>query len=470
MVDVARHDRAAGGQLGTHQLHVAVLALGDVTHFRRDDVMARVPHLGDRVVLGLQRLVLAAAPLLGRLAALDGALAIVLEVATPALVLLHVAAVADPVETQRGQALLRVALRAFGVVVLERRVRAFARRVGKLDLGVRHLKIVGAELVLEVNRRGLADVRLVTLLGIARRDVHALLLGQLGGRFRLLGVGELLLVLLGRLVGGLAGLHTRCVAVFPIAAHGLPARHHIAGSGFRIVGSGDRGDHEPTCGLRLCQHLHVVGGHAAAHHHGEFAGGADRVDLLLVEGVSGTVVAADGSLRLGGGDMQRAGADVVDAAVRQLVDELHEAFGFGGKAYDGLVAEQRTRLTRLHVGLPDVHAIDLDAFVARLPHHIHAVVDDERHGIGFAVVFDDLRDVLRHHRDVLGVRVLGAQLDERRPAAQRVIDHIRDRTALAVLRAYYEVGAHVETVSHGGVWIIAHCGFPFVVSDPKKKC
>lgn len=53
-----------------------------------------------------------------------------------------------------------------------------------------------------------------------------------------------------------------------------------------------------------------------------------------------------------------------------------------------------------------MHAIHLDALVARLPHHIHAVVDHKRHGIGLAAVLDDLRDIAGHFGDILRIRVL----------------------------------------------------------------
>ncbi len=46
----------------------------------------------------------------GRLAALDGALAVILEIAAATFVFLHVATVTDPVETKRRQAFLRIAL------------------------------------------------------------------------------------------------------------------------------------------------------------------------------------------------------------------------------------------------------------------------------------------------------------------------------------------------------------------------
>ena len=98
MVDVAWHHGTARGQFGTHQLHVAMLAFGHIAHFRRDDVVARVPHLRHRMILRAHRLVLAAAPFLGCLATLDGALAVILQIASASLVFLDVAAVENPVQ------------------------------------------------------------------------------------------------------------------------------------------------------------------------------------------------------------------------------------------------------------------------------------------------------------------------------------------------------------------------------------
>lgn len=51
--------------------------------------------------------------------------------------------------------------------------------------------------------------------------------------------------------------------------------------------------------------------------------------------------------------------------------------------------------------------------VTCLPNYIHAIVDHKRHGIGFAVVLDNLRDIACHAGDVFRVGVLGSQLDER---------------------------------------------------------
>ena len=249
MVDVAWHHRASCGQLGTYQLHAAMLAFRHIAHFRRDDVVARIPHLRHRMILGLHRLMLATTPFLGGLATFDGALTIVLEIASTTLILLDVAAVTDPVETQRSQALLRIAFRTFGVVILEWCVRSDARSVGQFDFGVRHLQIVGTEFVFEMHRRGLTNMRLVALLGIARRDVDALLLGKLGCGLGFFGVGEPLLACFYWLLGFLRALHTWRVAMPHIAAHRLPACHHLAGRRFRVVGSCDCGHHEPACRL-----------------------------------------------------------------------------------------------------------------------------------------------------------------------------------------------------------------------------
>ena len=307
-------------------------------------------------------------------------------------------------------------------------------------------------------------MRFVTLLGIACRDVYTLLLGQLGRGLRLLGVGELLLTCLGRLFGLFhSGFHTWRVTMLLIATYRLPTRHHFTGGVFRIIRACDRGYHEPACRLRTRQHLHIVGLDTAADHYGEFTCRADRVDLFLIKRVAGTIVASHGSLRLGGGHMQWTGADVVDAAVRQLVDELHQAFGFGGQSDNGVLTKQRAGFARLHIGLADMHAIHLDSLVAGLPYHVRAIVDDERHGIGLAVVFDDLRDVAGHLGDVLRVGVLGSKLDERRAPTQRVIHHIRHRTVLAILRTDHEIRAHIKAVTHRGEWIIIHW-FPLCCS------
>ena len=464
VVDVAGHHRAAGGQLGAHELHIAVLAGGHVLHLRGDDAVAGVPHLGDRVVLGAHRLMLASTPFLGGAAALDGALTIILKVAAAALVVFDVAAVADPVETQGLQTFLRVALGAFGVVVVERRVRAHAGRVAQLDFGVRHFQVVGTILIGERYGLGLADVRLVALLGTTGGDVHALLLGELLRVLGLLGVGELLFGVFaagcgGAFLGGLGvggggvGHNARRVAVLLVTANGLPAFDHGARGPFRVLGAGDGGDREPAGGLGAGEHGHIGCGHAAAHDHREFAGSADGVDLGGVQCLAGAVVAAHGSLGLGGGDVQRAGANVVDAAVGQLVDELNEAFGLSRQTHDGLVAEQGAGFSRLHVGLADMHTVHLDALAAGLPHHVGTVVDHKGHGIGLLIVLDDLRDVAGHVGQLRGIGLLGAQLDEGCAAAQSLIHHVGQRTAFAVLRPHHEVRGQVEVVSHGGVWV-----------------
>ena len=244
MVDIARHDRATCGQFGTYQLHVAVLAFGNITHLRCDDVVTRIPHLGNRMVLRLKRLMLAATPFLGCLAAFDGAFAVILEIAPTALVLLDIPAIADPVETQRRQSFLRVALGTFGVVILERRVRAYAWSVGQLDFGIWHFKVVGAESVFEMHWRGFADMRLVALLGAAGGDVYALLLGQFGRGLRFLGVREFPVVALRHLrIGGrcrIRRLHSRREAMLRFPAYGLPTGHHLTGGRLRIVRTGDR--------------------------------------------------------------------------------------------------------------------------------------------------------------------------------------------------------------------------------------
>ena len=471
MVDVARHHRAAGGQLGAHELHIAVLAGGHVLHLRGDDAVAGVPHLGDRVVLGTHRLMLASTPFLGGAAALDGALAIVLKVAAAALVVLDVAAVADPVEAQGLQALLRVALGAFGVVVVERGVRAHPGGVGELDLGVGYLKVVGAVLVGERHRLGLADVRLVALLGPTGGDVDALLLGELLRVLGVLGVGELLFGGLGpgggaaflrglRVGGGGVGHDARGVSVALICAHGLPAGDHLAGGGLGVFGARDGGDREPAGGLRAGQHGHVSRGHAAADDDRELAGGADRVDLRGIQGLAGAVVAAHRGFRLGGGDVQRSGADVVDAAVGQLIDESDQGLGLSRQSHDRFVAQQGAGLARLHIALADVHAVDLDALAAGLPHHVGAVVDHEGHGVGLLVVLDDLRDVAGHLGQLRGVGALGSQLNEGGAAMQGLIDHLGQRPVLAVLGADHEVRAQVERIAHGREWVfIAHLLF-----------
>ena len=414
---------------------------------------------------------LASTPFLGGAAALDGALAVVLQVAAAALVVLDVAAVADPVEAQGLQALLRVAFGAFGVVVVERGIRAHSGGVGELDLGVGYLKVVGAVLVGERHRLGLADVRLVALLGPTGGDVDALLLGELLRVLGVLGVGELLFGGLGPgggaaflrglcVGGGGVGHDARGVSVALVCAHGLPAGDHLAGGGLGVFGARDGGDREPAGGLRAGQHGHVSRGHAATDDDRELAGGADRVDLRGIQGLAGAVVAAHRGFRLGGGDVQRSGADVVDAAVGQLIDESDQGLGLSRQSHDRFVAQQGAGLARLHIALADVHAVDLDALAAGLPHHVGAVVDHEGHGVGLLVVLDDLRDVAGHLGQLRGVGALGSQLNEGGAAMQGLIDHLGQRPVLAVLGADHEVRAQVERIAHGREWVfIAHLLF-----------
>ena len=82
-------------------------------------------------------------------------------------------------------------------------------------------------------------------------------------------------------------------------------------------------------------------------------------------------------------------------------------------------------------------------------------------------VLDDLRDIAGHFGDILRIRVLGAQLDERRAPTQRVIHHIRHRPALAILRTDHEIRAHIKAVAHRGEWIIIHW---FPLCCPLGKC
>ena len=255
MVDIARHDGTSCGQFAAHQFHAAMLAFRYIAHFRRDDVVARVPHLRHRMILGLHRLMLAAAPFLGSLATLDGAFAVIFQIASTSLVFFDVTAVKNPIQTQGSESLFRIAFRSFGVVVLEWRVRSDARSVRQFDFGVWHFQIVGAEFVFEMYRRGFADMRFVALFGIACGNVDALLLGKLGCGLGFLRIGELLFT--GCAVGCVAradfrcvlGFHARCVSVLRVATYGFPTRYHIAGCGFRIIGSCNRGHHEPACRL-----------------------------------------------------------------------------------------------------------------------------------------------------------------------------------------------------------------------------
>ena len=154
--------------------------------------------------------------------------------------------------------------------------------------------------------------------------------------------------------------------------------------------------------------------------------------------------------------MQWCRTDIVDAAVGQFVDEFDQAFRFGGQAHDGIFAKQCTGFARFHIGLSDVHAVNLDAFAAGLPDHVHTVVDHECHGIRLIVVFDDLRDITRHVGEILRVSVFDAQLDEACAPAQCVIDDVGDRSAFAILWSYHKIGVQVEAVSHRRIWIIAH--------------
>ena len=89
-----------------------------------------------------------------------------------------------------------------------------------------------------------------------------------------------------------------------------------------------------------------------------------------------------------------------------------------------IFAKQCTGFARFHIGLSDVHAVNLDAFAAGLPDHVHTVVDHECHGIRLIVVFDDLRDITRHVGEILRVSVFDAQLDEACAPAQCVIDDV----------------------------------------------
>ena len=132
----------------------------------------------------------AAAPFLGRLAALDRSLAVIGEVAFAALIFGHISTVTNPVETQRGESFLRIADRAFRVVVVERRVRTDAGRVGELDLCVRYVEIVTAGFIFEMDALGFADMRFVALRATASGDVHALLFGQSCGFLGGFRVGE----------------------------------------------------------------------------------------------------------------------------------------------------------------------------------------------------------------------------------------------------------------------------------------
>ena len=79
--------------------------------------------------------------------------------------------------------------------------------------------------------------------------------------------------------------------------------------------------------------------------------------------------------------MQRSGADVVDAAVGQLIDESDQGLGLSRQSHDRFVAQQGAGLARLHIALADVHAVDLDAQLAGGQRHVQAVVDEQGEGI-----------------------------------------------------------------------------------------
>ena len=103
-----------------------------------------------------------------------------------------------------------------------------------------------------------------------------------------------------------------------------------------------------------------------------------------------------------------------------------------------------------------MHAVNLDALVPCLPDYVHTVVDHERYGIGFAVVFDNLCDIACHAGDIFRVGIFGPQLDERCAPAQRVLNHAGNRSSFAILRADHKVGAHIECIAHRCIWIIVH--------------
>ena len=76
-----------------------MLALRHIAHFRRDDVVARVPHLRHRMILGLHRLMLATTPFLGSLATFDGAFAVIFQIAATSFIFFDVSTVKNPVKT-----------------------------------------------------------------------------------------------------------------------------------------------------------------------------------------------------------------------------------------------------------------------------------------------------------------------------------------------------------------------------------
>ena len=100
------------------------------------------------------------------------------------------------------------------------------------------------------------------------------------------------------------------------------------------------------------------------------------------------------------------------------------------------------------VGIHPENGVTGDALVPCLPDYVHTVVDHERHGIGFAVVFDNLCDIACHAGDIFRVGIFGPQLDERCAPAQRVLNHAGNRSSLAILRADHKVGAHIECIAH----------------------
>ena len=101
MVDVIRDDRLAGSNLLPHLFYIAVFAQCDVFHFRGDNTLACVVHLGYALaVFGPQRLAAYALPLVAGLATLEGAVTVVQQVASTPLVGLHIAASFDPLAAQ----------------------------------------------------------------------------------------------------------------------------------------------------------------------------------------------------------------------------------------------------------------------------------------------------------------------------------------------------------------------------------
>ena len=249
---------------------------------------------------------------------------------------------------------------------------------------------------------------------------------------------------------------TRRIPVMPVPANAPPRIHHGLCGGFRIVRSCNRRHHEPAGCLGYGQIAHIGERHATADNDRIIAGSTDGVDQVDAQEMLATVILDDDGIRLGGGGVQRRSADVVDAAARQFVDEFDEAFGFRAQADDGIVAEQLSRLARVHVVLPDMHAVDLDTQIAALPDDVHAVVDDEGDCVRLVVVFDDLRDIPCGFGQLLGIRGFVTQLDEGGAALQRVIDDIADRATFGVLRPKDAVGGQIEGIAHGGVGVVGH--------------